>query len=56
MLTQVQIQPKGSSREIEQQVKQHEALTSNKKSNVKAYLKKKAYFIDKPCTIYFFFR
>ena len=36
MLTCVQIQFKGYSREIEQQVKQHEAQTLNKLSNVKA--------------------
>ena len=34
MLTCVQIQFKGFSKEIEQQVKQHEAKNSNKKSNM----------------------
>ena len=44
MLTCVQVQFKGSSREIEQQVKQHEISTSNKKSNVKPRLKKTLFF------------
>ena len=38
MLTCVQF--KGSSREMEQQVKQHEARTLNKLSNVNGWLKK----------------
>ena len=40
MLTCVQTQFKGSSIEIEQRVKQHEARTLNKLSNVNARLKK----------------
>ena len=44
MLTCVQVQFRGSSREIEQQVKQHETSTSNKKSNVKSCLKKNTVF------------
>ena len=47
MLTCVQVQFKGSSREIEQQVKQHEISTSNKKSNVKSRLKKNTVFFKK---------
>ena len=41
MLTCVQEQFKGSSEDIEQQVKQHEARILNKLSNEKAWLKKK---------------
>ena len=44
MQTCVQTQFKGSSREIEQQVKQHEAQTLNKSSNVKVRLKKSMFF------------
>ena len=44
MLTWIQIPFKGYSRGIEQQVKQHEAETSNKKINVKARLKKSVIF------------
>ena len=40
MQTFVQTQFKGSSKDIEPQVKQHEARTSNKLSNVSARLKK----------------
>ena len=40
MLTCVQTEFKGSSREIEQQVKQHEARTLHKLSNVNARLKR----------------
>ena len=40
MLTCVLIQFEGSSREIEQQVKQHEAQTLNKLIKVKTRLKK----------------
>ena len=55
MLTCVQVQFRGSSREIEQQVKQHETSTSNKKSNVKSCLKKNTVFLKKSCTVYCFF-
>ena len=41
MLTCVLIQFEGSSREIEQQVKQHEAQTLNKLIKVKTRLKKR---------------
>ena len=44
MLTCVQIQLKGFSREIEEQVKPHEAYTSKKKSNAKDPLKKSAFY------------
>ena len=44
MLTCVQTQFKGSSREIDQQVKQNEARTLNKLRNVKARLKESVFF------------
>ena len=44
MLTCVQTQLKGSSRGIGQQVEQHEAQNSNKKSNVNDRLKKSVGF------------
>ena len=44
MLTCVQTQLKGSSREREQQAKQHEAGTLNKLSNLNAQLKKGVVF------------
>ena len=52
MLTCVLIQFKASSREIEQQVKQHEAQTLNKLIKVKTRLKKS---IKNNCTAYCFF-
>ena len=53
MLTCVLIQFEGSSREIEQQVKQHEAQTLNKLIKVKTRLKKRV--LKKKCTAYCFF-
>ena len=44
MLTCVQTQFKGFLREIEQEVKQHEARTLNKSSSVNARLKKSVAF------------
>ena len=45
LVTCVQTQFKGSSTEIEQQVKQHGARTLNKLSNVKARLKRSVVFL-----------
>ena len=55
MLTCVLTQFKDSSREIEQQVKQHETRTLNKLSNVNSRRKKSVvcfifYFLKKTCT------
>ena len=47
MLTCVQEQFQGSSREIEQQLKQYEARTLNKLSNVNAWLKGNVVFLKK---------
>ena len=47
MLTCVQEQFQGSSREIEQQLKQYEARTLNKLSNVNAWLKDNVVFLKK---------
>ena len=56
MLTCVQEQFKGSSEDIEQQVKQHEARILNKLSNEKAWLKKLFLFLvfKKTCVACFF--
>ena len=58
MLTCVKTQFKGSSREMEQQVTQHENGTLNKLSNVNARLKKNVVFcfvLKKTRTVYNFF-
>ena len=52
MLTCVQTQFKGSSIEIEQQVKQHEARTLNKLSNVNARLKMSVVVLFKKKDLY----
>ena len=54
-VTCVQTQFKGSSTEIEQQVKQHEARTLNKLSNVKARLKRSVVFFVCFCLFLFCF-
>ena len=55
LVTCVQTQFKGSSTEIEQQVKQHEARTLNKLSNVKARLKRSVVFFVCFCLFLFCF-
>ena len=55
MLACVQAQFKGSSREIEQQVKQHETHASNKLRKVKAPHKNSVVSFKKFCTVYCFF-